>query len=215
MSIFHIPCSLRVKNPSFPGNLHCFASTGCCRLPSPWHLRYSTASMAGTERHSLVLLLLPQPWPSAACSAQHIRTRALQPDLAFLVEAQLIFTGLSHSFRLSNHTAPAWIKLHAKRQQLQSNSLILLAVCPNELILKSWREGIWESDRQTQGEVSASRGIAKMCLSRWQQWEEKPIRRVLFNFYLKLLIVAEAQALSQLSWRLDWLLQTACLLGRS
>lgn len=213
MSIFHIPCSLRVKNPGFPGNLHCFASTGCCRLPLPWHLRYSTASMAGTERHSLVLL--PQPWPSAACSAQHIRTRALQPDLAFLVEAQLIFTGLSHSFRLSNHTAPAWIKLHAKRQQLQSNSLILLAVCPNELILKSWREGIWESGRQTQGEVSASRGIAKMCLSRWQQWEEKPIRRVLFNFYLKLLIVAEAQALSQLSWHLDWLLQTACLLGRS
>lgn len=32
MSIFHILCSLRVKNPGFPGNLHCFASTGCFSL---------------------------------------------------------------------------------------------------------------------------------------------------------------------------------------
>lgn len=63
-SIFHILCSLRFKKSGFPGNLHCFASTGCFSLPSPWHLRHSATSMAQTELRSLV------PLPATAADFQ-------------------------------------------------------------------------------------------------------------------------------------------------
>lgn len=47
---------------------------------------------------------------SAAHSIHRQGAVALRPDLAFLVKAQLIFTDLSRSFRLSNLTAPGWVK---------------------------------------------------------------------------------------------------------
>lgn len=176
MSILHILCSLRVKNPGFPGNLHCFASTGCCSLPSPWHLRYSTASRAGTEQNSLVLLL-PQPWPSAGLHSPAPKHQGSAACPCLLGKSPIICTDLSHSFRLSSHTAPAWVKLHPKRQQLQTSSDT--AGSPftwahiQELEGGNLRE--WQTDT---GWSLCFQGIAVMCLSRWQQWEEKPIRRI-------------------------------------
>lgn len=106
MSIFHILCSFRFKKSGFPGNIHCFASTGCFSLPSPWHLRHTVTRTAQPKLRSLV------PLPTTAADLQ----LAVEPitkgpglwslTLAFLVEAQLIFTDLSHSFGLSNHTVP-------------------------------------------------------------------------------------------------------------
>lgn len=56
MSIFYSLRSFRFKKSGFLGNLHCFASTGCFRLPSPWHLQCCVTSTAQTALRLRVLL---------------------------------------------------------------------------------------------------------------------------------------------------------------